>query len=116
MPDFMTAARAVIHMRDFGAPHGQHERIIANYVEAVTFADPDVIFEDLKQILGEDWMALPVWARNLAFRLACLQQPENPELLRAAAIDLEAFGPDWDDVAADLDKRAADLERGAGKR
>ncbi|MFE6806969.1 hypothetical protein ACFVEN_35750 [Streptomyces sp. NPDC057681] len=33
-------------------------------------------------------MAMPVWARNLAFRLACLQRPDDPELLREAAADL----------------------------
>jgi hypothetical protein len=35
---------------------------------------------------------LPVWARNLAYRLLCLQCPEDPTLLREAGIDLYLHG------------------------
>jgi hypothetical protein len=87
-------------------------RVASAYVEVVTFASADEIVEMLKVMLQEDWMALPVWARNLAFRLACLQRPDDVELLRAAASDLHAFGPDWDVVAADLDRRADGLAAG----
>ncbi|RKN49756.1 hypothetical protein D7193_32315 [Micromonospora costi] len=66
----------------------------------------------LDVMLEEDWMGLPVWARNLAFRLACLQRPEDVELLRVAACDLHAFGPDWDAIAAELHRRADRLEAG----
>lgn len=38
------------------------------------------------------------WARNLAYRLACLQRPDDPRLLREAAADLLCFGPDWENV------------------
>jgi hypothetical protein len=55
-------------------------------------------------------MALPPWARNLAYRLACLQRPDDPQLLREAASDLLSFGPDWDTFAEDLKRRAAELE------
>ncbi|MET7663965.1 hypothetical protein ABZT45_38720 [Streptomyces sp. NPDC005356] len=60
--------------------------------------------------LAENWMAMPVWARNLAFRLACLQRPDDPELLREAAADLLSFGPDWDHFAEELKARATRLD------
>ena len=85
------------------------------YVEVVTFASADEIVAMLKVMLEEEWMALPVWARNLAFRLACLQRPEDTELLRAAASDLYAFGPDWDTIAEDLNRRADALVAGQGR-
>ncbi|MEV5512333.1 hypothetical protein AB0L50_05145 [Streptomyces flaveolus] len=56
-------------------------------------------------------MGLPPWARNPAYRLACLQRPDDPELLREAAADLLCFGPDWDAEAEDLERRAAELEQ-----
>ncbi|MFC9496163.1 hypothetical protein [Streptomyces sp. NPDC056982] len=49
-------------------------------------------------------------ARSLAFRLACLQRPDDPELLREATADLLSFGPDWDDFAEDLKARATRLD------
>jgi hypothetical protein len=78
----------------------------------VTFASAEEIMAMLKVTFEEDWIALPVWARNLAFRLACLQRPEDVELLRAAASDLHAFGPDWDSIAEDLYRRADTLTAG----
>lgn len=71
-------------------------RVASAYVEVVTFASADDIVAMLEVMLEEDWIGLPVWARNLAFRLACLQRPEDVELLRVAANDLHSFGPDWD--------------------
>lgn len=84
------------------------------FVEAVTFATADEIVSMLHAVLAEDWIGLPVWARNLSFRLACLQRPDDAALLREAAGDLLNFGPDWDDIAASLDRRAAKLE-GSGE-
>jgi hypothetical protein len=92
------------------------ERVASAYVEVVTFASADEIVAMLDVMLEEDWMGLPVWARNLAFRLACLQRPEDVELLRAAANDLHAFGPDWDAIAAELHRRADRLETGQEDR
>jgi hypothetical protein len=69
------------------------------------------ILSALREVLAEDWMAMPVRARNLAYRLACLQRPDDPALLREAAADLLSFGPDWDDVAEDLKARAGEMER-----
>ncbi len=80
------------------------------FVEVVTFASAEEIVSTLHTVLGEDWIGLPVWARNLAFRLACLQRPDDAALLREAAGDLLNVGPDWDGVAASLHEQAARLE------
>lgn len=90
------------------------ERSEAEYrfVEALTFSSSQAILEFLDEQYTSDFTALPVWLRNLAFRLACLQEPNNPTLLRKAAADLECFGPDWDDQVAQLRRRAEALERG----
>ncbi|MFF4838778.1 hypothetical protein [Streptomyces collinus] len=84
--------------------------LVRDFIETITFAEPDDLLSMLREALAEDWMALPVWARNLAYRLACLQRPDDPDLLRAAAADLLSFGPDWDDFAEDLKARVAQLE------
>ncbi|MFB8238768.1 hypothetical protein ACFC58_19690 [Kitasatospora purpeofusca] len=81
------------------------------FIEYVTFADVDEIIEMLNVVIDRDWMALPPWARNLSYRLACLQRPDDPQLLREAGADLYNFGPDWDEIAESLERRAEDLER-----
>ncbi|PWK43490.1 hypothetical protein [Actinoplanes xinjiangensis] len=78
-----------------------------DFVERVTFATAGDIRGMLDDVLADDWMALPPWARNLSYRLACLQQPGDRELLREAAADLYSFGPDWDGHAQRL-RDAAD--------
>jgi hypothetical protein len=83
---------------------------VRGFIEEITFATPEDILESLREVLAQDWMAVPVWARNLAYRLACLQCPDDAELLREAASDLLCFGPDWDDLAESLKERAARLE------
>lgn len=68
---------------------------IRSFIEVLTFADAEAI----ELMIGEfvaDVGPLPVWARNLAYRLACLQRPEDAALLKAAGIDLYMHGPDWD--------------------
>ncbi|MGC9540840.1 hypothetical protein [Streptomyces sp. UG1] len=55
-------------------------------------------------------MALPVWARNLAFRLLCLQRPDDAEILGKAGADLLSFGPDWDEFAEKLMARSEALK------
>lgn len=82
-----------------------------DFLEAVTFADADEIVAALRQALDRDWIGLPVWVRNLAFRLACLQRPDDAELHRRAGADLRSFGPDWDDIANGLLERADRLEQ-----
>ncbi|MEU8763204.1 hypothetical protein [Streptomyces sp. NPDC048659] len=105
MSGFMKAARDVIRARDGEAKGEDHALIAASFVEAATFEDPDVLYSSLRTLLEEDWMALPVWARNLAFRLACLQRPDDVELLKAAAADLAQFGPEWDEEVDQLVNR-----------
>lgn len=53
---------------------------------------------------------LPVWIRNLAYRLLLVQRPDEPALLREAAQNLWQHGPDWDGIAADRDRQAEELE------
>ncbi|MCG5434586.1 hypothetical protein [Micromonospora foliorum] len=81
------------------------------FVEVITFTPADEIVAVLHTVLDEDWMGLPVWARNLAYRMACLQRPDDVALLREAATDLRNFGPDWDEIAAALNERAESLEK-----
>ncbi|WP_432182524.1 hypothetical protein [Streptomyces sp. NBC_00063] len=79
---------------------------VRNFIEEVTFATPEGILPAPRDAWAEDWMAMPVRARDLAFRLACLQRPVDPELLREAAADLLPFGPDRDRSTEDLKARA----------
>ncbi|MFJ6167337.1 hypothetical protein ACIQH6_19625 [Micromonospora orduensis] len=90
-----------------GASEGELQ---SEFVEELTFSSADEIVGMLRTMLEEDWMALPPWARNLAFRLACLQRPGDAELLRVAAADLRAFGPDWNDIAEELLREAERIE------
>ncbi|GLY00662.1 hypothetical protein [Actinoplanes sp. NBRC 101535] len=80
------------------------------FAERVTFASADEILSVLREIAAEDWIAMPPWARNLAFRLACLQRPTDVAILREAAADLLSFGPDWDAHAFELQSRADQIE------
>ncbi len=83
---------------------------VQHFIEKLTFADPDDIWESLQESLAEDWMALPVWARNLAFRLLCLQRPDDAEVLGQAGADLLSSGPDRDEFAERLMARAEELK------
>ncbi|MEU0301655.1 barstar family protein [Streptomyces sp. NPDC006175] len=85
---------------------------VRDFIEKVTFATPEDILSALRGALAEDWMAMPVWARNLAYRLVCLHHPDDAELLREAAADLLSFGPDWDEFAEDLKDRATQPRKG----
>ncbi|WP_063825765.1 hypothetical protein [Nocardiopsis ganjiahuensis] len=83
------------------------------FIEVIAFATADEILAVLRAGREHDWLGLPVWANNLAYRLACLQRPDDPELLREAAGDLLAVGPDWDEHAEALFRRADQLENPA---
>lgn len=82
-----------------------------HFVEVVTFSSPGEIVAMLDRMMDEAYMEFPVWARNLAYRLAVLQSPADIALRRRAANDLLSFGPDWDDHANALIREADDLEK-----
>jgi len=83
------------------------------FVEELTFADVESILGLLHELCPHivDG-SLPVWVRNLAYRLALLQRPDDAELLREAAQSLWLHGPAWDHIASGLERRAAALEAG----
>jgi hypothetical protein len=83
----------------------------ARFVELLTFAAAEDIIGLLEHIYQTDVLNMPVWMRNLAFRLACLQQPGNAAIRRAAAQDLRCFGPDWDAIADQLEQEAILIEQ-----
>ncbi len=82
-----------------------------HFIEILTHSNFDEILAMLNQGLNEDWINLPVWMRNLAFRLACLLAPEDAEIRRRAAADLLCFGPDWDDFAKLLQQETDLIEK-----
>ncbi|TDB74832.1 hypothetical protein [Micromonospora sp. KC721] len=89
-----------------GADHADHY-----FIEELTFADAESILAMLHELCPHmiDGL-LPVWVRNLAYRLVLLQRPDEPALMREAAQNLWLHGPDWDDIAADLAGRAEALD------
>ncbi|WP_328862180.1 hypothetical protein [Streptomyces sp. NBC_00306] len=93
-----------------GREHHEH-----CFVEELTFAEAETILAMLRELCPQlvDGL-LPVWVRNLAYRLVLLQRPDDPALLREAAESLWLHGPDRDDVAAELTRRADALETEPG--
>jgi len=81
------------------------------FIERLTFSSAQEILDFLDSVLKRDLLLIPVWMRSLPYRLACLQEPENAALLRRAAADLQFVGPDWNDEAEELLRRAEALER-----
>ncbi|MER6052462.1 hypothetical protein ABT168_34330 [Streptomyces sp. NPDC001793] len=89
------------------APECTKEHEERYFIEELTFADADAILTMLRELCPQLVDGhLPVWVRNLAYRLVLLQRPNDPALLRDAAHSLLAHGPDWDDIAADLKNQA----------
>lgn len=109
MSDLAQSTRRLISST-LGIEGPETPEAVREFIETITFSNSDDIVSMLHSFLADDWMALPVWARNLAYRLACLQRPNDPDLLREAAADLLSFGPDWDDEANALRTRAALLD------
>ncbi len=60
------------------------------------------------------WLETPVWLRNLAYRLACLLEPNNVDIKRRAAGNLFFVGPNWDEIAEKLHKEADEIEAATG--
>ncbi|WP_418957422.1 hypothetical protein [Streptomyces tritici] len=99
-----------------GNPDASTSAALSGFLEQLTFAGADEIvamLRDQAPYLVDGQMS--VWARNLAYRLACLQRPDDPELLRAAGQSLYSHGPDWDDIAEELQRRADQLD-GQGEK
>ncbi len=91
-----------------GREHREHY-----FVEELTFADADTILAMLRELCPQYVDGhLPAWIRHLSYRLVLLQRPDQPGLMREAAMVLQIFGPDQDDIAADLIRRADALEAG----
>ncbi|MET7345600.1 hypothetical protein [Streptomyces sp. NPDC005547] len=85
-----------------GCEHREHY-----FIEELTFADADSLLAMLRDLCPNIVDGhLPVWVRNLAYRLVLLQRPDEPALMREAAQNLWLHGPDWDAVAAELTARA----------
>ncbi|MEV6841747.1 hypothetical protein AB0N17_46495 [Streptomyces sp. NPDC051133] len=97
---------------EYGAtPECSLEHRESCFVEEMTFADAEAILAMLRELCPHVVDGhLPVWVRNLAYRLVLLQRSDEPALLREAAENLWRHGPDWDDIAADLIRRADALE------
>ncbi|RKS09408.1 hypothetical protein DFP74_5144 [Nocardiopsis sp. Huas11] len=92
-------------------PECDREHVEQYFVEELTFADAETILAALRELCPNVIDGrLPVWIRNLAYRLVLLQRPDEPALMREAALNLWTHGPDWDDHAADLEARAEALE------
>jgi hypothetical protein len=80
------------------------------FCEQLAVSRSGEIISMLDTVLADHFMEFPVWARMLAFRLACLLEPGNAAIRRRAAADLRLFGPDWDAQADALDLEAARIE------
>ncbi|MFI5529718.1 hypothetical protein ACIA8O_14380 [Kitasatospora sp. NPDC051853] len=95
---------------------GEHEpgvhfdEPVTDFIEIVTFTDADEIVAVLEEVLAEDWARMPVWARNLAFRLAVLQRPHDADLLHTAGADLRCWGPTWHHIADEMMRRAGAMK------
>lgn len=97
--------------RPSAQPRCAEDQADGAFIERLTFADVEEILAMMHELCpGIVDGYLPVWARNLAYRLALLQRPGDPALMREAAMSLFCHGPDWDDIAADLERRADALE------
>ncbi|MBB2943216.1 hypothetical protein FB565_002929 [Actinoplanes lutulentus] len=110
MDDLVMSARAMVDAAD-ASDHRAYNVAARDFVERVTFATADDITGMLREVFAADWMAMPPWARNLSYRLACLQRPDDAQLLQAAAVDLYSFGPDWDEHAERLSAEAGRIQQ-----
>lgn len=104
MSELLDLARLLLPAESESRDDAQSREIEHRFVEEVTYADGADIVAMIHDVLAADWLGFPVWARNLSYRLACLAKPDDRALWREAAADLRSFGPDWDDVAARLNR------------
>ena len=87
-----------------------NQDILYFFIERLTFSSYDEIVAMLDYAELTHWSLTPVWLRNLAYRLACLLEPNNADIKHRAAGDLLCFGPDWDEIAAKLHQEADEIE------
>jgi len=104
--DLLSAAQALLQEQD---DLGLAREVDHRFIETLTFSQADSIVSMLDEMLRTSFIEFPVWARNLAFRLAILQRPDDAELLRRAAADLRCFGPDWDAQADRMIQKAESI-------
>ncbi|MDK9494617.1 hypothetical protein QEZ40_002295 [Streptomyces katrae] len=109
MKDLITLGRAVVPENRVDTPPERFGEAEFAYVETIIYADPDEILAMLRTLKAENFIGLPSWARNLAYRIVCLQRPDDAAVLREAAEDLFAFA-DWDEIAEELVARADRLD------
>ncbi|MEV6684009.1 hypothetical protein AB0N28_01485 [Streptomyces sp. NPDC051130] len=114
MTDLIALGRGVTPEDRVNTPPEMFGDAEFEYVETIIYAGPDEILDMLRTLKAENFIGLPPWARNLAYRIACLQRPDDAALLREAAFDLIAFGPDWDEIAEDLQAKADLLDPPGG--
>ena len=79
------------------------------FIEKLTFASEPELRSFVEKLWLDPFSMLPVWARNLAYRLLCLLCPDDPDVLESAAADLLTHGPDWDAEAELLKAKANQL-------
>lgn len=82
-----------------------------HFIEQLTFSTFDESVDLLDRVDSSYWTEFPVWARNLAYRLASLLEPENVAIRERAAAGMRAFGPDWDEEADRLEAEAVRLRQ-----
>ncbi|UQX03054.1 hypothetical protein [Streptomyces sp. RerS4] len=109
MKDLLTLGRGVVPEDRVNTPPEMFGEAEFAYVETIIYADPDEILAMLRTLKAENFIGLPSWARNLAYRIVCLQRPDDAVVLREAADDLLAFG-DWDEIAEGLQAEADRLD------
>lgn len=72
--------------------------------EVLAFSKFSELIAFLDEIDEKYFIETPVWIRLLAYRLACLLEPNNIEIRQRAIIGIRTFGPDWDSEAERLEK------------
>lgn len=103
MSELIEQLNKVIVSRDKDNSKYYEELVIL--MEQLTFKSSKEIMAMMDYAHEHCFSELPVSARNLALRLAVLQEPENVSLLERAASDLSLFSPDWDNEVKKLDRQ-----------
>lgn len=73
-------------------------------IELITFSTSDELFAMLDAVQEELFGAFPLWASALSYRLLCLMNPDDRALREAAASFLRSYAPDYEEVAARIER------------